>query len=238
MPSAEVPSMMIVEEGLVEDEMTQDRNERDDLFSQGISYVQKILFRNKDLRFESKDGDSWAETSTVFPSFHSRPNPLLPHSKPDVESIINRDNVFTGLNIELSQYPASPATGLGTAAHRAAYISPKAPQSPMAANLGYRPRTSGWIVNPGQFSPVPHPHAASQSTLSWSDATPSSPHAANLSPMRCTRAVRAGAGARRLHMPLRPAPAPACLTPTAARVFHAAAAAAAAAEAADTDSAV
>jgi hypothetical protein len=215
--------------------MLQHTNERDDVLSHSMSYLQKILFGNKKLH--ERPGNNDEEVGIVKDSiFSCGSRPLFPYSKPETESIVNRDDVFTGLNIDSSFDSctpasggglASPAMGRGSTSSCAAFISPRAPRSPMAANLGYRQRSSCWAASPGQSSPIPRPHLASQSSLSWGDTTSSSPRAANSPSGRCARAALGSGSARRLHLPLWPAPAPACLTPTAAQVFHAAAAAAA-----------
>jgi hypothetical protein len=254
MTSAEIPTMMAVEEGLVGEEQLRTAKEPDNLVTQSMSYIHKILFGNKELRFErSEDEDSWIESNGSYSIFHTGSSPLLPYSNPDMPRIVNRDDVFTRLNIDPTQNSSSP-DGRGLAFNRAIYIAPRTTQCPMSAisradynsprtprspiSVSYRPRTSCCAANQSQLSPKPHPYAASQSALSWGDTAPLSPHAAN-SPhaaLRNARSARGGAGARRLHVPQWPAPAPACLTPTAARVFHAAAAAAAVD--ADADSAV
>jgi hypothetical protein len=217
-----------------EDDTAQNRNEKGDLLVQSMSYLQKILLGNEQLRFERfryKDDDNWIGSSAAYSSYLSRQRPLLPYSKPTTS---NRDDVLTGLSIDPSQQPASPAIGRGTSASYA-YSSPRAAQSPMAAKSGYlaacnsprppqspltrpdnRPRTSCWTLNPGQFSPARH--FLARSTVPRD--TVSSPHPANSPPVRCARAVRASSSARRLHMPLRPAPSPACLTPTGDRAFQ------------------
>jgi hypothetical protein len=182
-----------------------------------MSYLQRVLLGNEQLHFErsgNKDEDSWIGGSTTYSSYLSRQRPLLPYSKP---ATIYRDDVLTGLSIDPSQYPASPVTGRNAATNRAAYDSPRTPHSPMAV----RQKSSCCKVTPSQFSPAPHSQPP-QLESALSRDTASSPRAANSPLMRCSRSMRTGGGgARRLSMPLRPAPAPACLTPTAARAFHA-----------------
>lgn len=211
LPSSDRSRNVTVDE---DDAMMQSRSESGDLLSQSMSYLQRVLLGNEQLQFErsgNKDEDSWIRGSTAYSSFLSRQRPLLPYSKPAKEGQINHDDVLTGLSIDPSQYPVSPTTGRGTTAHRSVYISQRAPQSPRVANSSFQQRTSCWATYPGPFSPT---DAASHSMLSL-DST-CSPRASNSPLVRCARARRGGASAR--HTPLlRPAPAPACLTPTAAR---------------------
>ena len=202
--SSDKTSLFSVEEGVDSENADVQMNS-----SSTLGALHKILFTNKNLSFETT-GKSYKDEL-----LESRPPPFEIKS---YEPLILLDR-----SAQSYGFGSSPRFGPMQSSVSGNSIF-RTPQSPRA-------RTRFGEMAGGHCSPVRYSrHHMPPSTLGWGESSPRSPtisapagfpSAAIPSPHNAGKALRRPPNL----LPPRPAPAPACLTPSAAAAFHAAAAA-------------